>query len=126
MKIIFVGDIVGKSGREAIEKKLPIINKKFNPDLVYVSKIKLARKNYFGITNAGYKPTFGNHIFTVETFIFEFENDIYGEYLEVIPLHQLRPETKFLGMEDLKKQIMKDVNSAQKYLISNNLSSKNS
>ena len=89
---------------------------------VYVSKIKLAKKNYFGITNAGYKPTFGNHIFTVETFIFEFENDIYGEYLEVIPLHQLRPEAKFTSMEDLKKQIKKDVNIAQKYLISNNLS----
>ena len=93
---------------------------------VYVTKIKLANKIYFGVTNAGNKPTFGNNIFTVETFIFDFENDIYGEYLEVIPLHQLRPETKFSGMEDLKKQIMKDVKSAQKYLISNNLSSKNS
>ena len=85
---------------------------------VYVSKIKLAKKNYFGITNAGYKPTFGNHIFTVETFIFDFKNDIYGEYLEVIPLHQLRPEAKFIGIEDLKQQIKKDVKIAQKYLIS--------
>ena len=93
---------------------------------VYVTKIKLANKIYFGVTNAGNKPTFGNNTFTVETFIFDFEDDIYGEYLEVIPLYQLRPETKFLGMEDLKKQIMKDVKSAQKYLISNNLSSKNS
>ena len=93
---------------------------------VYVTKIKLANKIYFGVTNAGNKPTFGNNTFTVETFIFNFEDDIYGEYLEVIPLHQLRPETKFLGMEDLKKQIMKDVKSAQKYLISNNLSSMNS
>jgi len=74
----------------------------------------------------GNKPTFGNNTFTVETFILDFEDDIYGEYLEVIPLNQLRPETKFSGMEDLKKQIMKDVKSAQKYLISNNLSSKNS
>jgi len=92
---------------------------------VYVTKIKLANKIYFGVTNAGNKPTFGNNTFTVETYILDFEDDIYGEYLEVIPLHQLRPETKFLGMEDLKKQIMKDVKSAQKYLISNNLSSKN-
>ena len=93
---------------------------------VYVTKIKLANKIYFGVTNAGKKPTFGNNTFTVETFIFDFEDDIYGEYLEVIPLNQLRPETKFSSMEDLKKQIMKDVKSAQKYLISNNLSSKNS
>ena len=34
MKIIFIGDIVGKSGRKAIEKKLPIISKKFNPDVI--------------------------------------------------------------------------------------------
>ena len=88
---------------------------------VYVSKIKLAKKNYFGITNAGYKPTFGNHTFTVETFIFDFENDIYGEYLEVIPLHQLRSEAKFIGIKELKQQIKKDVKIAQKYLISNNL-----
>ena len=93
---------------------------------VYVTKIKLANKIYFGVTNAGNKPTFGNNTFTVETFIFDFEDDIYGEYLEVIPLHQLRMETKFLGIEDLKKQIMKDVKSAQKYLISNNFLSKNS
>ena len=89
---------------------------------VYVSKIKLAKKNYFGITNAGYKPTFGNHTFTVETFIFDFEDDIYGEYLEIIPLHRLRPEAKFIGIEDLKQQIKKDVKIAQKYLISNKLS----
>ena len=88
---------------------------------VYVTKIVLAKKIYFGITNAGNKPTFGNNTFTVETFIFDFEDDIYGEYLEVIPLHQLRPETKFSGSEDLKKQIIKDVKSAQKYLISKNL-----
>ena len=88
---------------------------------VYVTKIKLANKIYFGVTNAGNKPTFGNNTFTVETFIFDFEDDIYGEYLEVIPLHQLRPETKFSGIEDLKKQIIKDVKSAQKYLISKNL-----
>ena len=90
---------------------------------VYVTKIVLAKKIYFGITNAGNKPTFGNNTFTVETFIFDFEDDIYGEYLEVIPLHQLRPETKFSGIEDLKKQIIKDVKSAQKYLISKNLAS---
>jgi len=92
---------------------------------VYVTKIILAKKIYFGITNAGNKPTFGNNSFTIETYIFDFEDDIRGEYLEVIPLHQLRMETKFSGIEDLKKQIIKDVRSAQKYLFSNKLSLKN-
>ncbi len=93
---------------------------------VYVTKIKLANKIYFGVTSAGNKPTFGNNTFTVETFIFNFEDDIYGEYLEIFPLHQLRPITKFLDMEALKKQIMMDVENAQKYLISKNFTSKKS
>ena len=88
---------------------------------VYVTKIKLEKKVFFGITNAGNKPTFGKNTFTVESHIFDFDDDIYGQYLEVIPLHQLRPEIKFLGKEDLKKQVMKDIKSAQKYLIKNNL-----
>ena len=93
---------------------------------VYVTKIKLANKIYYGVTNAGYKPTFGNKTFTVETFIFDFDDHIYGEYMEVIPICQIRAETKFLGMEELRKQIIKDVKKAQNYLISNNLMSKNS
>ena len=34
MKILFIGDIVGRSGREAIRKKLPHLKKKFNPDII--------------------------------------------------------------------------------------------
>ena len=34
MKIIFIGDIVGKSGRNAVEKKLPIVKEKYNPDVI--------------------------------------------------------------------------------------------
>lgn len=83
---------------------------------VYVTKIKLAEKTCYGVTNAGNKPTFGNNAFTVETYIFDFEEDIYGEYIEVIPLHQLRQEMKFACIEDLRKQIKKDVESARKYL----------
>ena len=34
MKIIFIGDIVGRSGRNAVEKKLPIVKEKYNPDVI--------------------------------------------------------------------------------------------
>ncbi|MBG55685.1 MAG: bifunctional riboflavin kinase/FMN adenylyltransferase [Deltaproteobacteria bacterium] len=88
---------------------------------VYVTKINLANKIYYGITNAGNKPTFGKNTFTVESYIFDLDDEIYGEYLEVTPLFQLRPEIKFLGIEELKKQIIKDVENAKRYLIENNL-----
>ena len=91
------------------------------PDGVYVSKIKVADQAYFGITNSGKKPTFGTNVFSVETLIFDFEKDIYGEYLEVIPLYQLRPEMKFANIEILKTQIKLDIEAARNYLSTHDL-----
>ena len=96
------------------------------PDGVYVSKIKMADQIYFGITNAGKKPTFGTNFSTVETLIFDFEKDIYGDYLEVIPLYQLRPEIKFENIENLKAQIKRDIETARNYLSTHDLYPANS
>ena len=81
-----------------------------------MSKIKLAGKTHYGVTNVGKRPTFGENSVTVETFIFDFEKVIYGKYLEVIPLFQLRPEKKFSGIEDLQNQIKQDIETARNYL----------
>ena len=89
------------------------------PEGVYVSKIKLAGKTHYGVTNVGKRPTFGENSVTVETFIFDFEKVIYGEYLEVIPLSQLRPEMKFSSVEELKTQIRQDIETARNYLDTN-------
>ena len=91
------------------------------PDGVYVSKIKVADQIYYGVTNAGKKPTFGTNVYTVETLIFDFEKDIYGEYLEVMPLYQLRPEMKFANIENLKTQIKRDIEAARNYLSTHDL-----
>ena len=47
------------------------------------------------------------------------EKVIYGEYLEVIPLSQLRPEMKFSSVEELKTQIRQDIETARNYLDTN-------
>ncbi|MBC8259201.1 MAG: bifunctional riboflavin kinase/FAD synthetase [SAR324 cluster bacterium] len=90
-------------------------------DGVYVSKIKLADKIYYGVTNVGKNPTFGNNSSTVETLIFDFEKNIYGECLEVTPLSQLRPEMKFADIKDLQAQIQQDIDTARNYLDTNDL-----
>ena len=86
------------------------------PNGVYVSKIKFAEKIHFGVTNVGKRPTFGENAITVETWLFDFDEDIYGKDLEVIPLFQLRPEKKFSSMEDLQNQIKQDIETARHYL----------
>ena len=79
----------------------------------------MAGKTHYGVTNVGKGPTFGENSVTVETFIFDFEKVIYGEYLEVIPLSQLRPEMKFSSVEELKTQIRQDIETARNYLDTN-------
>ena len=88
---------------------------------VYVSKLKLAKNTHIGVSNIGIRPTFGENTITVETWIFNFEEKIYGMDLEVIPLYKLRSEKKFKNVEELKKQIKIDIKFASKYLIENGL-----
>ncbi len=68
------------------------------------------------ITNVGVRPTFaGDGEPSIETYIFDFDGDLYGEVLRVRFLHRIRNEKKFNGIDELKAQIQKDSNRAHLY-----------
>lgn len=68
------------------------------------------------ITNVGVRPTFeGDREPSIESYIFDFDGDLYGDVLRVRFLHRIRDERKFGGIEELKKQIGVDSNTAQNY-----------
>lgn len=68
------------------------------------------------ITNIGVRPTFENDSEpSIETYIFDFDGDLYGDVLRVRFLHRLRNERKFSGIEELKAQIEKDTARARHY-----------
>jgi riboflavin kinase/FMN adenylyltransferase len=68
------------------------------------------------ITNIGVRPTFENEAEpSIETFIFDFDGDLYGDVLRVRFLHRIRDERKFSGIEELRNQIEKDSARAQNY-----------
>lgn len=70
-----------------------------------------------GCTNIGMRPTFDDgHDITVETHIFEFDEDIYGCELRVALADYIRPERKFAGFEELKDQIARDLATAREIL----------
>ena len=78
---------------------------------VYAVKMKVKSKWYNGICNIGYKPTFHNEKAnqpTIEVHLFEFNEDIYDEFVQVKWLKHIRNEKKFDSIEQLKSQIMKD------------------
>ena len=69
-----------------------------------------------GITNIGIRPTFDDgDARTVETFLFDFDRDLYGQTVTVEFCHYIRPERKFFGVSQLKEQMEKDRETAEAY-----------
>ncbi len=68
------------------------------------------------ITNIGVRPTFENTTEpSIETYVFDFDGDLYGDVLRVRFLHRIRDERKFNGIDELKAQIEKDSRRARNY-----------
>ena len=68
------------------------------------------------ITNVGVRPTFENEAEpSIESYIFDFEGNLYGDVLRVRFLHRIRDERKFSGIDELKAQIQKDTRRALLY-----------
>ena len=68
------------------------------------------------ITNVGIRPTFDdNQNPSIESYIFDFDGDLYGDVLRVRFLHRIRDERKFSGIDELRAQIEKDTRRALNY-----------
>lgn len=68
------------------------------------------------ITNIGVRPTFEKDVEpSIETYIFDFDEELYGDVLRVRFLHRIRDERKFNGIDELKAQIEKDTRRALNY-----------
>lgn len=89
---------------------LPKENKLLPPFGVYRSKVVIGKKEYRGMTNIGRKPTIASdNQIGVETYIYDFDSDVYGRFIEVKLEKFVRPEMKFSGIEELKAQMKKDI-----------------
>ncbi|MBC8286036.1 MAG: bifunctional riboflavin kinase/FAD synthetase [Nitrospinae bacterium] len=82
---------------------------------VYTCQIQLENRRIKGVCNVGYNPTFAGTDLKVEAHLFDFNENIYGEFVHITPEKFLRDETKFGSIEDLKSQIRKDVKIAKAY-----------
>ena len=95
---------------------IPIKEKLLPPNGVYVSKVHIEGETHMGVTNIGVKPTVGDENEKgAETFIFDFDKDVYGKNI-TIELHKfIRPEMKFESLEKLKEQMEKDIEFVRNY-----------
>lgn len=70
-----------------------------------------------GVTNIGVRPTVSQtEVRSIETFLLDFSEDVYGQRLRLHLVARLRDERKFQGLDDLKAQITQDVAAARSTL----------
>ena len=90
------------------------------PTGVYAVRLIRTSSNqiYEGVCNVGYKPTFHKEKSgkpSIEVFIFDFQDEIYGENVVVEWHRRLRSEQKFSGVDELIAQIERDKQNAHEY-----------
>src|ERR1700733_823205 len=90
-------------------------NELFPPDGVYAAKAWFREQEYGGVVNIGVRPTIENESGEriLELHLFDFDQQIYGEDIEVAFLAYLRPEQKFSGVAELQAQIQRDAEKAR-------------
>lgn len=82
-----------------------------------VTMTGIAGKPVNGVVNVGTRPTVdGGSKVLLETHLFNFDQDIYGKYVEVHFKHKIRNEMRFQSVEDLKRQIQLDTAQAKTLL----------
>ena len=76
---------------------------------VYFVRVNTVGRSLYGMCNIGLRPTVsaGNSR-TIETNIFDFDEDIYGLDLEITFIRKIRDEIRFASLEDLKAQLARD------------------
>ena len=96
--------------------QVPPEDKLLPPFGVYYSDVLIGEKKYCGMTNIGIKPTVSEEKrVTVETYLYDFRDDIYGETATVQLLTHRRPEMKFGSLEELKKTMEQDIQAGRVY-----------
>ncbi len=82
---------------------------------VYAVRVRLGERRLIGVASYG-KPMFNNERPPFETWIFEFDEDIYGETLDVALVGLVRGQEKFSSLEELIAAVARDAQKARTML----------
>ena len=81
---------------------------------VYAGWMQWQGKRFPAVVNVGVNPTFGDRDSPiVEAYIVDFDQDLYGETIEIEFTHRLRDELRFANVDDLVTQMRADVELAR-------------
>jgi riboflavin kinase/FMN adenylyltransferase len=83
---------------------------------IYAVTAKVDGQHYQGVASYGRRPTFDNGAPLLETYLFDFSDDLYGKQIEIAFIDWIRPELKFDSIEALIAQMQDDVRVAKEKL----------
>lgn len=84
---------------------------------IYAVRVRLADgSEHDGVASLGVRPTFTPPVELLETYLFDWSGDLYGQEIEVALHHFLRPEARYDGLQPLIAQMRKDEAEARRLL----------
>jgi riboflavin kinase / FMN adenylyltransferase len=83
---------------------------------VYATETTVAGANYNSVTNVGMRPTFDGVKLAIETHLFGFSEMLTNGPMTIRFRTRIRDEKKFSGPEELKQQVLRDIEAAKEYL----------
>jgi riboflavin kinase/FMN adenylyltransferase len=81
---------------------------------VYAGFARVGKVSYAAATNVGVAPTFEGRESRVEAYLLDFEGDLYGRVIDVSFVRRIREEKRFSGVEELIRQISRDVEEVRR------------
>lgn len=125
----FLGHPYRLTGRVEHGKRLgsrlgfPTVNLTLPPELlvpaygVYAARVRVPDEgDHMAVTNIGVRPTVENGGgVTVESFLLDFEGDLYGKDIRLELYCRLRPERRFDSLEELRAAVMENVRQTRAY-----------
>ena len=75
---------------------------------VYACRAVVDGTAYPAVTNIGSRPTVEGHQVRAESWLLDFDGDLYGKHITLLFYHFLRPERKFPTLQALKEEILKN------------------
>lgn len=112
---ITISGVVEKGQNRGKKLGFPTINFKLIeilPDGIYISQIEILGKTYNSLTFIGAAKTFGEIEQKAETYVLDFDKDVYGESVNVTLLKKIRDNQRFESEEELVEQMEMDKKEA--------------
>ncbi len=75
---------------------------------VYASEVEFCGRHYAAMSNIGLRPSVDGTTRLLETHLFGFDGDLYGQQIEVRLLRKIRDEKRFASIEELRRQLERD------------------